>query len=81
MATGDGIYREKLAAAGIRVISAKPGRFSLEDVFIGVVEKARSEGKVGWRTKPMRRILAQARKELIQILRDKRALGWRWFCR
>ena len=46
-ATGERIYREKLAAAGIRVISAKPGRFSLEDVFIGVVEKARLQGKVG----------------------------------
>jgi len=29
------------------VISAKPGRFSLEDVFISVVEKARSTGKAG----------------------------------
>jgi ABC-2 type transport system ATP-binding protein len=45
--TGERIYREKLAAAGINVISAKPGRFSLEDVFIGVVEKARLQGKVG----------------------------------
>jgi rRNA maturation protein Nop10 len=46
-ATGERIYREKLAAAGIKVISAKPGRFSLEDVFISVVEKARSAGKAG----------------------------------
>ena len=38
---------DQLAAAGIRVISAKPGRFSLEDVFISVVEKARLKGKVG----------------------------------
>ncbi len=45
--TGERIYREKLAAAGIHVISAKQGRFSLEDVFIGVVEKARLQGKVG----------------------------------
>jgi ABC-2 type transport system ATP-binding protein len=46
-ATGERIYRDKLAAAGIRVISARPGRFSLEDVFIGVVEKARLQGKMG----------------------------------
>jgi ABC-2 type transport system ATP-binding protein len=46
-ADGERIYREKLAAAGIKVISAKPGRFSLEDVFISVVEKARSKGKAG----------------------------------
>ncbi len=47
LATGEKIYRDKLAAAGIKVISAKPGRFSLEDVFISVVEKARLKGKVG----------------------------------
>jgi ABC-2 type transport system ATP-binding protein len=46
-ATAERMYRDKLAAAGIRVISAKPGRFSLEDVFISVVEKARLKGKVG----------------------------------
>jgi ABC-2 type transport system ATP-binding protein len=46
-ATGERFYRDKLAQAGIRVISAKPGRFSLEDVFISVVEKARLKGKVG----------------------------------
>jgi hypothetical protein len=46
-AAGERVYRGKLAAAGIHVISAKPGRFSLEDVFIGVVEKARLQGKVG----------------------------------
>ena len=46
-ATAERIYRDKLEAAGIHVISAKPGRFSLEDVFIGVVEKARLQGKVG----------------------------------
>ncbi len=46
-ATGERIYREKLAAAGIQVLLAKQGRFSLEDVFIGVVEKARLQGKVG----------------------------------
>jgi ABC-2 type transport system ATP-binding protein len=31
---------------GLHVISAREGRFSLEDVFIGIVEKARQEGKV-----------------------------------
>ena len=45
-ADGERIYRDKLAAAGIKVLSAKPGRFSLEDVFISVVEKARAKGKV-----------------------------------
>jgi hypothetical protein len=28
------------------VLSARPGRFSLEDVFISVVEKARAKGQV-----------------------------------
>jgi len=37
---------QELAAKGIRVLSAREERFSLEDVFIGVVEKARQEGKV-----------------------------------
>ena len=46
-ATGERIYRDKLAAGGIRVISVNPRRFSLEDVFISVVEKARLQGKVG----------------------------------
>jgi ABC-2 type transport system ATP-binding protein len=35
-----------LAAAGIRVISATEQPYSLEDVFIAVVEKARKQGKV-----------------------------------
>ena len=38
---------EKLNAAGIAVLSARPGVFSLEDVFIATVEKARLIGKVG----------------------------------
>jgi len=29
----------------------------------------------------MRRIIAQARKELTQLLREPPALGWRWCCR
>ena len=37
---------QKLEAHGIRVITAREGRFSLEDVFISVVEKARQQGKV-----------------------------------
>ncbi len=36
---------EKLRADGIRVLEAREGRFSLEDVFISVVEKARQQGK------------------------------------
>ena len=31
---------------GIRVLRAREGRFSMEDVFISIVEKARQEGKV-----------------------------------
>lgn len=38
---------ERLTAGGIRVIDAREGRFSLEDVFISVVEKAREHGKIG----------------------------------
>jgi ABC-2 type transport system ATP-binding protein len=37
---------QRLEAHGIRVISAREDRFSLEDVFISIVEKARLEGKV-----------------------------------
>jgi len=37
---------KKLAAEGIRVLSAREGQFSLEDVFISVVEQARLQGKV-----------------------------------
>jgi ABC-2 type transport system ATP-binding protein len=37
---------QQLAAEGIRVSSASEQRFSLEDVFISVVERARVEGKV-----------------------------------
>lgn len=36
----------KLQQAGIRVLDAREGRFSLEDVFISVVEHARQQGKV-----------------------------------
>lgn len=44
--TGVRETKEKLAAAGIRVIEASEQPYSLEDVFIAVVEKARREGKV-----------------------------------
>jgi ABC-2 type transport system ATP-binding protein len=37
--------REKLESAGIHVVEAREGRFSLEDVFISVVEHARQQGK------------------------------------
>jgi len=36
---------EALEADGIHVLSAREGRFSMEDVFISVVEKAQQEGK------------------------------------
>jgi ABC-2 type transport system ATP-binding protein len=45
-ASGEQKYRQELEAKGVRVISVREGRFSLEDVFISVVEKARQEGKV-----------------------------------
>jgi ABC-2 type transport system ATP-binding protein len=35
-----------LRANGVNVLSTREGRFSLEDVFISVVERARQEGKV-----------------------------------
>jgi len=37
----------KLESGGLRVLEAREGRFSLEDVFISVVEHARMQGKVG----------------------------------
>jgi len=37
---------EKLEANGIHVFQARVGQYSMEDVFISVVEKARQEGKV-----------------------------------
>jgi ABC-2 type transport system ATP-binding protein len=44
--SGERDTRQKLEASGIRVNAVREERFSLEDVFIGVVEKARREGKV-----------------------------------
>ena len=40
----------KLESNGIHVLSAREDRFSLEDVFISIVEKARLEGKVAIET-------------------------------
>ena len=45
-AAGERSYRNLLEAQGIKVLQVREGRFSLEDVFISVVEKARQEGKV-----------------------------------
>jgi hypothetical protein len=44
---GEQTTTAKLSALGIRVLQVREARFSLEDVFIGIVEKARLEGKVG----------------------------------
>ncbi len=37
---------QRLEAGGVRVFGAREGRFSLEDVFISVVEQAREHGKI-----------------------------------
>jgi len=37
----------KLIAFGIRLLQVREAQFSLEDVLISVVEKARLEGKIG----------------------------------
>jgi ABC-2 type transport system ATP-binding protein len=47
IAAEERVTRERLEAQGIRVLSAEEQRFSLEDVFISMVEQARSQGKVG----------------------------------
>ncbi|HXW17235.1 MAG TPA: ATP-binding cassette domain-containing protein [Candidatus Acidoferrales bacterium] len=44
--TGIRDYTQKLEAGGVRVMDAREGRFSLEDVFISVVEQARQRGKI-----------------------------------
>ncbi|HKA20265.1 MAG TPA: ATP-binding cassette domain-containing protein [Blastocatellia bacterium] len=41
------IVNSRLTANGIKIIDMHEGRFSMEDVFISVVERARREGKVG----------------------------------
>jgi ABC-2 type transport system ATP-binding protein len=38
--------KKRLVENGLKVISAREGRFSLEDVFIAIVEQARQQGKV-----------------------------------
>jgi ABC-2 type transport system ATP-binding protein len=40
------ILSDRLSAEGVGVLGVREARFSLEDVFISVVEKARREGKV-----------------------------------
>jgi ABC-2 type transport system ATP-binding protein len=47
VATGIRETTEQLKAGGVSVLSARQGVFSLEDVFITTVEKARLVGKVG----------------------------------
>jgi ABC-2 type transport system ATP-binding protein len=44
--TGLRDIRKKLESNGIRVLQAREGRFSMEDVFISIVERARQQGKV-----------------------------------
>ncbi len=44
--SGEKSTKEKLQSNGIRVIQIREGRFSMEDAFISVIEKARQEGKV-----------------------------------
>jgi len=43
--TGIKFIRQKLESYGIRVFHAREERFSLEDVFISIVEKARQQGQ------------------------------------
>jgi ABC-2 type transport system ATP-binding protein len=45
-ATGIRETSEKLQANGVSVLNAHQSSFSLEDVFIAIVEKARLSGKV-----------------------------------
>lgn len=45
-ATGERSTRQKLESNGIHVEQVKEERFSMEDVFISVVQKARQQGKV-----------------------------------
>ena len=47
VAAGIRDYTQRLESAGMRVLDAREGRFSLEDVFITVVEQARERGKIG----------------------------------
>ncbi len=45
-ASGEKSTKEKLQSKGIRVMQIREGRFSMEDAFISVMEKARQQGKV-----------------------------------
>jgi len=40
------VLHDTLKREGIRLVSQREARFSLEDVFISVVERARLQGKV-----------------------------------
>lgn len=46
-ASSERTLHEALAREGVQILSQRESRFSLEDVFISVVERARLEGKVG----------------------------------
>jgi ABC-2 type transport system ATP-binding protein len=46
IAGGGRDFEDTLAREGIRILSDREARFSLEDVFISVVEQARTQGKV-----------------------------------
>jgi ABC-2 type transport system ATP-binding protein len=43
---GEEATAKRLEANGVKVISAREARFSLEDVFVSIVEQARQQGKV-----------------------------------
>ncbi len=43
---GQPMIARQIESAGISVIQARMGRFSMEDVFISVVERARQQGKM-----------------------------------
>jgi ABC-2 type transport system ATP-binding protein len=45
-AAGERHVTDRLLREGIRVMTAREDRFSMEDVFIGVVQSAREQGKV-----------------------------------
>jgi ABC-2 type transport system ATP-binding protein len=44
--TGISENTQRLEAGGVHVLGAREGRFSLEDVFISIVEQARERGKI-----------------------------------
>jgi len=73
----------KLNAFGIRVVQVvRPVSLRKDDCSSALFEKARLEGKSEREEdaidteEDMRRILEPTRKELIQVIRDKRAISW-----